>query len=90
MSFVARNHKMGEAASPRPHRPPGNRQQLIERISSLGKTVVLLLFSGRPLVLAPVVSKVHAILEVCFPGTEAGHAIARVLYGEVSPVASCP
>ncbi len=69
---------------------PGNQQQLIDRISALGKPVVMLLFSGRPLVLTPVVDKVDALLEVWFPATEAGHAIADVLYGQVAPSGKLP
>ncbi|BDI29942.1 beta-glucosidase [Capsulimonas corticalis] len=80
----------GEAAARAHIDLPGNQQQLIDRISSLGKPVVMVLFSGRPLVLTPVVNKVDAILEVWFPGTEAGHAVARVLYGEVSPSGKLP
>jgi beta-glucosidase len=80
----------GEAESRAHIDLPGNQQQLIDRISALGKPVVLVLFSGRPLVLTPVVDKVDAILEVWFPATEAGHAIANVLYGEISPSGKLP
>ena len=80
----------GEAAARAHIDLPGNQQQLIDRISALGKPVVTVLFSGRPLVLTPVVNKVGAILEVWFPGTEAGHAIARGVYGEVSPSGKLP
>ncbi len=80
----------GEAASRAHIDLPGNQQQLIDRISALGKPIVMVLFSGRPLVLTPVVNKVDAILEVWFPATEAGHAIANVLYGEVSPSGKLP
>lgn len=80
----------GEAAARAHIDLPGNQQQLIDRIASLGKSVVLVLFSGRPLVLTPVVGKVDSILEVWFPATEAGHAIARVLFGEVSPSGKLP
>ncbi len=80
----------GEAASRAHIDLPGNQQQLIDRIASLGKPVVMVLFSGRPLVLTPVMNKVDAILAVWFPGTEAGHALARVLYGEVSPSGKLP
>jgi beta-glucosidase len=80
----------GEAESRAHIDLPGNQQQLIDHISSLGKPVVMVLFSGRPLVLTPVVNKVDALLEVWFPATEAGHAIANVLYGEVSPSGKLP
>jgi beta-glucosidase len=56
----------------------------------VGKPVVLLVFSGRPLVLDWAAVHVPAILEVWFPGTEAGHAIANVLYGDVSPSGKLP
>ena len=80
----------GEAASRAHLALPGNQQQLLDRIASLGKPVVLLLFSGRPLVLTPAVKEVDSILEVWFPATEAGQAIARVLYGKVSPGGKLP
>ncbi len=55
-----------------------------------GKPVVLLVFSGRPLVLDWAAKHVPAIMEVWFPGTEAGNAIADVLYGDVSPSGKLP
>ncbi len=69
---------------------PGNQQQLLERIVSLGKPVVLLVFSGRPLVLAWAAQHAAAILEAWFPGTEAGNALADVLYGDVAPSGKLP
>jgi beta-glucosidase len=52
--------------------------------------VVLLSFSGRPLVLDWAAQHVPAIMEAWFPGTEAGHAIADVLYGDASPSGKLP
>ena len=49
----------GEAAARAHIDLPGNQQQFIDRISALGKPVVMVLFSGRPLVLTPVVNKVR-------------------------------
>jgi beta-glucosidase len=69
---------------------PGNQQQLLEAVVAAGKPVVLLMFSGRPLVLDWAAKHVPAIMEVWFPGTEAGNAIANVLYGDVSPSGKLP
>ncbi|MGB8260407.1 MAG: glycoside hydrolase family 3 N-terminal domain-containing protein [Terracidiphilus sp.] len=69
---------------------PGSQQQLLEEVVATGKPVVLLVFSGRPLVLGWVASHVPAIVETWFPGTEAGHAIANVLYGDVAPSGKLP
>jgi beta-glucosidase len=43
------------------------------------------LFTGRPLVLTDIEDKVGAILNMYFPGTEGGNAVARLLFGECSP-----
>ena len=80
----------GEAGSRAHLNLPGNQQALLERITSQGKPVVLLVFSGRPLVLTWAAQHVTSILEIWYPGTEAGHAIARVLYGDVSPSGKLP
>jgi beta-glucosidase len=69
---------------------PGNQQQLLERVVAVGKPVVLLVFSGRPLVLTWAAQHVQAIVEVWYPGTEAGHALTRVLYGDVAPSGKLP
>jgi beta-glucosidase len=69
---------------------PGNQQQLLESVAATGKPIVLLVFSGRPLVLDWAAKHIPAIMEVWFPGTEAGHAIADVLYGDVSPSGKLP
>lgn len=69
---------------------PGNQQQLLEAVVATGKPVVLLVFSGRPLVLDWAAQHVPAIVEAWFPGTEAGHAITDVLYGDVAPSGKLP
>jgi beta-glucosidase len=75
----------GEAASRAYLELPGNQQKLQEAIVATGKPVVLLVFSGRPLVLSWAASHVPAIMEVWFPGVEAGPAIVDMLFGDVSP-----
>jgi len=43
------------------------------------------LFNGRPLILTELAEKANAILEMWYPGTEAGNALARLLWGEANP-----
>jgi beta-glucosidase len=64
---------------------PGNQEQLLEAVAATGKPVVLLVFSGRPLTLTWAVSHVPAILQAWFPGVQAGPALVRTLFGDVSP-----
>jgi beta-glucosidase len=80
----------GEAGSRAYLDLPGNQQQLLERVVATGKPVVLLVFSGRPLVLTWAAQHVQAIIETWFPGTEAGTAVANVLYGDVAPSGKLP
>jgi len=77
----------GEAASRAYLGLPGRQQQLADAVfdKAAGKPVVVVLFSGRPLAVPELVSRAHAILAAWFPGCEAGHAIADVLTGKVSP-----
>jgi len=75
----------GEAASRAFIDLPGNQQQLLERIAATGKPTALVLFSGRPLALTPVASRVNAILEAWSPGVQAGPALERVLFGDAAP-----
>ena len=58
---------------------------MLEAVAATGKPVVLLVFSGRPLVLNWAAQNVPAIMEVWFPGVQAGPALVRTLFGDVSP-----
>ena len=75
----------GEAASRAYLDLPGNQQQLLEAVVAAGKPVVLLVFSGRPLVLDWAAQHVASIMEVWFPGVETGNAIVSTLFGDVAP-----
>jgi beta-glucosidase len=74
----------GEAASRAQLTLPGRQPELLERVVAIGKSVVLVLFGGRPLVL-PWELKIPAILAAWNPGMQAGPALVRVLYGESAP-----
>ncbi|MFZ0704085.1 MAG: glycoside hydrolase family 3 N-terminal domain-containing protein [Candidatus Korobacteraceae bacterium] len=79
------NLMTGEAASRAHLDLPGNQEQLLEAVTATGKPIVLLVFSGRPLVLNWAAQHVAAIMEAWFPGVQAGPALVRTLYGDVSP-----
>jgi len=64
---------------------PQTQQDLLRALLATGKPVVLLLFTGRPLVIKWESEQVPAILNVWFPGSEAGNAISDVLFGDVNP-----
>jgi beta-glucosidase len=64
---------------------PQVQKDLLNALLKTGKPVVLVLFTGRPLVLVDENANVPAILNVWFPGSEAGLAISDVLFGDVNP-----
>jgi beta-glucosidase len=75
----------GESSSRSQIDIPENQRNLLKALVKTGKPVVLVLFTGRPLVLTWENENVDAILNVWFAGTEAGNAIADALYGKVNP-----
>jgi beta-glucosidase len=80
----------GEAGSRAHLDLPGNQEKLLQAVAATGRPVVLLVFSGRPLVLNWAAEHIPAIMETWFPGTEAGSAIADLLYGDVAPSGKLP
>ena len=75
----------GESSSRTNLEIPQSQKDLLNALLKTGKPVVLVLFDGRPLVLKDENETVPAILNVWFAGTEAGYAIADVLFGDVNP-----
>jgi beta-glucosidase len=61
---------------------PGLQEKLLDAVAAIGKPVVLVIFSGRPLALTSVVNKVGAIVQAWHPGLQAGPALVRMLSGE--------
>ena len=75
----------GEAASRADIRIPACQRRLLQAIYKTKKPVVLVLSNGRPLVLTWENEHIPSILETWFLGTEAGNAIADVLFGDYDP-----
>ena len=75
----------GEAASRAHPELPGQQQKLLEAVAATGKPVVLLLFTGRPLVIPWAFEHAAAVIEAWFPGVQAGPALVRTLFGESNP-----
>ena len=75
----------GESSSRTNLEIPQAQKDLLAALLKTGKPVVLVLFTGRPLVLVEENATVPAILNVWFPGSEAGLAISDVLFGDVVP-----
>lgn len=75
----------GEAHSMTNISLPDCQLELLKALKNTGKPVVLLVTSGRPLLLEPVLPYADAIIEMWRLGTEAGNAVADVLYGNYNP-----
>lgn len=75
----------GESSSRTDLGIPDAQKDLLVALLKTGKPVVLLLFAGRPMTIKWESENVPAILNVWFGGSEAGNAIADVLFGDVNP-----
>jgi beta-glucosidase len=87
--------RMSGEASCRAHLGlPGQQRRLAEavldRAETAGTPVIVVLFSGRPLIITWLAEKARSVLAAFFPGTEAGNAIADVITGRVSPGGRTP
>jgi beta-glucosidase len=80
----------GEAASRAFLDIPGAQNKLIQAIYATGKPIVLVLSNGRPLTIGWVDKNIPAVLETWFLGTQAGNAIADVLFGDYNPSGKLP
>ena len=80
----------GEAASRADIGLPGVQEELILELVKIGKPVVVILMNGRPLAIPKIAENATAILETWWLGTEAGNAIADVLFGAYNPSGKLP
>src|SRR3954447_1349696 len=81
---------IGEAASRSSLELPGRQLELLQAVAETGTPVVLLIMNGRPLDLRWAAEHVPAILEIWYPGTQGGAAVANLLFGEVAPGGKLP
>jgi len=80
----------GEAASRDSLDLPGDEERLLEAVAAAGKPVVLVLFNGRPLDIKWASVNIRAILDVWYPGTQGGNAVANLLFGDAVPGGKLP
>lgn len=69
---------------------PGLQQDLLEAVYEVNKNIILVLMNGRPLILNWADEHIPAILESWHLGSQSGHAIAQVLYGDYNPSGKLP
>lgn len=90
MSIGEKRDMSGEAKSRSNINIPGVQEDLVKAIHATGKPVVVLVNAGRPLVFNWTADNIPAILYTWWLGSEAGNAIADVLFGDVNPSAKIP
>ncbi|MFN2492283.1 MAG: glycoside hydrolase family 3 N-terminal domain-containing protein [Pyrinomonadaceae bacterium] len=89
--FIGESAEMvGEAASKSSLDLTGRQMDLVKAVHATGKPTVVVLLNGRPLTIGWIAENAPAILESWMGGTEAGNAIADVLFGDVNPGGKLP
>ncbi|MBE8725437.1 beta-glucosidase BglX [Flavobacterium hungaricum] len=90
LSIGERRDMSGEAKSRSDLHLPGVQEDLVKAIQATGKPVVVLINAGRPLVFNWTADNVPAIVYTWWLGTEAGNAIANLLFGDYNPSGKLP
>jgi beta-glucosidase len=86
IAVVGERERQSGEANNRAHLDlPGHQQQLIDALVETRKPVVVVLLTGRALAVPALVDRAGALLHAFFPGTEGGHAISDVLFGDYNP-----
>ncbi len=83
-------HMIGENSSRSSLELPAGQLELLQAVVATGTPVVLVLMNGRPLDLRWAVEHVPAILDVWYPGSQGGAAVAKLLLGDVPPGGKLP
>lgn len=90
MSIGERRDMSGEAKSRAYLRIPGVQEELVKAIQATGKPLVVMINTGRPLVFDWISDHVPAIMYTWWLGSQAGNAIADVLFGDYNPSGKLP
>jgi beta-glucosidase len=83
-------NKSGEAKSKSNLHLPGVQEDLIKELQKTGKPIVILINAGRPLVIDWIADNMPTIVYTWWLGSEAGNAIADVLFGDYNPSGKLP
>jgi beta-glucosidase len=90
VSIGERYNMSGEAKSRSNIHLPGIQEELIKELQKTGKPIVVLINAGRPLVFNWIADNMPTVLYTWWLGSEAGNAIADVLFGDYNPAAKLP
>jgi beta-glucosidase len=82
--------QIGEQASRTTFELPGRQLELLKAVAATGSKIILLLQSGRPLDLNWASENIPAIMDIWYPGTSGGAAVANTLFGDISPAGRLP
>ncbi len=85
-----RQDMIGEGASRASLELPGDQLRLLQEVVATGTPTVLVLMNGRPLDIVWATENVPAILDVWYPGTQGGAAVADLLLGDAVPAGKLP
>ncbi len=80
----------GENASRADLSLTGRQPELLRALAATGKPLVVVVFSGRPLVLTEVAEQANALVQAWHPGLQGGPALAAVLCGDLAPTGRLP
>ncbi len=89
--FAGLNKNFDTEGSDRPDmKLPGGQDELIQRVVEANPHTIVVMVSGSPVEMGPWLQKVPALVQAWYGGSEAGTAIARVLFGDVNPSGKLP